>query len=97
MHVINFTEEQIEIGINYCKSKFIDGISLYRMLQYYDIPLSWYNERKVEYLEELDLFEDTNELTNNYFKCDLEDLIKTGTYNGLSVYIFELLNYIQKI
>ena len=94
---ISFTNEQIEIGVNYCKSKFINGINLYVWLQYYDIPLSWYKESKVDSLEELELFEDCNDLTNNYFKCDLEDLIKTGSCNKLSIYIFKLLKYIQQV
>ena len=93
---VTFTNEQIELGVNYCKSKFINGINLYVWLQYYDIPYSWDRESKVVSLEDLELFEDCNDLTNNYFKCDLEDLIKTGSYTKLSIYIFKLLKYIQQ-
>ena len=59
------------------------------------MPAFWYKQGKVECLDELELFEDNDEYTNLDFKFDIEILINSGSCYGLSVYIFELIAFIQ--
>ena len=93
---IEFTEQELLLGVNYCKNKIVNGTKLYNILKHYEIPSSWYCEGKVTCLDELELFEDDNDnLTNIDFKWDLAQLIETGSCYGLSVYIFQLLEYIK--
>jgi hypothetical protein len=92
---MEYTKEQLTNGVNYCKNKYVNGRQLYDILKYYDMPAFWYKQGKVECLDELKLFEDNDEYTNLDFKCDIEILIKTGSCYSLSVYIFELIAFIQ--
>ena len=101
-----FTDSEIKIGINLCKNRYVRGRSLYDIIKYYDMPASWYREGKVYCLDELELFTDVYEsdsddmysdepYTNSDFKWDIEEAVHTGSCYGLSVYIFQLIQYIQ--
>lgn len=90
-----YKKEQLAINIKYCKSRYVNGRQLYNILKYYDMPAFWFKLSRVECLDKLELFEDNDEYTNIDFKCDIEILIKTGSCYDLSVYIFELIAFIQ--
>lgn len=92
---MNYTIEQINNGVKYCKRRYVNGRQLYDILKYYDMPTFWCKHGKVECLDELKLFEDDGDYTNLDFMRDIEILIKTGSCYGLSVYIYELIAFIQ--
>ena len=95
---IEFSKDEIKSCINYCKNKTISNRkTLYDILKNYQIPVSWHKIDHIKSLDELELFEDDIDgYTNNDFKWDMEYLIQTGSCYGLNVYIFTLLQSIQK-
>ena len=87
--------EDLQRGVDYTKKTYIRGRSLYDILKYFDIPNDWIIDKRISCLDTMELFEDNEEITNIDVKWDLELLVNTGSCYGLSVYIFNLIEYIK--
>jgi hypothetical protein len=97
---MNFTEEQLILGINFIKQNGFHDVLLDLKL-----PNKW-DEQKSITLDNFSLYKgtyiivDNKVLTNNNdalrdYKFELESLINTGSCYGLSCYIYALIKKIQ--
>lgn len=94
----DYSVSDLQKGVNYCQNHFIEGETLYSLIREFQIPSSWYIGKCVPCLDELKIFEESEEceeLVNTNFKWDLERLVKTGSCYGLACYIFQLVEYIH--
>lgn len=99
---MSFSKEQFDNAIKYCKNTNINGKSLYEVLKYFDIPISWfytsvldgtgkinYNVRKAKF------FKKNDNITNNDFVNDMKKIIETDDDDDVSMFIVDLIQSIQ--
>ena len=89
-----FNQEELIIGVNYLKSK-----NLINNFKNYQLTEQDIKNCRIYCIDEFYVFPDTEEniQKNIDIKWDLENLIKSGSCFGLSIYIYQLINYIQVI
>jgi len=84
-----YTQEELEIGVNYLKNNGI--IDLYKN---YRLKLRDIKEGKIYCLDEFNIFTDIDK--NIDMKWDLEQIIKSGSCHGLATYIYELILFVKE-
>jgi len=87
---ITFSPEEIKIGLDYIVSKNV----LLECVNYKfkDVDIA---NKQIMCLDDFELTKDID--ANIDIKFGLEELIKTGSGYGLGVYMFQLIDYIQKL
>ena len=87
-----FNQEELIIGVNYLKSK-----NLINNFKNYQLTEQDIKKGQIYCLDEFYVFPDIEENIdkNIDIKWDLENLIKSGSCYGLSIYIYQLINYIK--
>jgi len=91
--MLNKEELDLQRGVSYLENNNLVGL-----FRNYSLTLREIEDKKIWCLDEFYVYPDTEENIekNINVKWDLEEIAQSGSCAGLSTYIFELMQYIQK-